>query len=238
MPINVKDNKGNHLGYIYGYQNEFENCFLVAVSEHVIEDYHIDFSKIDKIVAQEYGLTTWNGKIKEKEYQDFIKENRAKILEKDMESYYNDTVSDDNFVKKLLCISAKGRGLDHNFSYLYTREDILFIKGFLLVNISGLRHQGNYLIFNEDIDYIDEVEIENFKPIFGKIIKTPIIIQNNSFLKEYDHSHITRLVVKSGNVEVNIEPRIHINCKKGMHIQFRGYEDQSIYCDGVFYQVE
>lgn len=128
--------------------------------------------------------------------------------------------------------------MNHNFSYLYTQESKLPIKGFLLINVNEIRCQGNNLVLDEEVDYIDEIEIEDYRPIFGKIVKTPTVIQSNSLFKEFDHSHITSLYVKSGNVEVNIKPRVHINCKKGMHIQFREIEDQLIYCDGVIYKVE
>lgn len=238
MPINVKDNKGNHLGYIHGCLMEFRKCFLLAISDYVVEDYNLNFGKIDRIIAKVNGLTTWNGKIKEQEFNEFIRENKAKVLAREEESYYDDTASDDNFVKKVLCVLSQEGGQDHNFDYLYINEPDLPIKGFLLVDINGLKYQGQSLILAEDIDYIDEVQLEDFMPIFGKITNTPKVIQSNSIFEEYNDSHTTRLDVRSGNVDVVISPRMHIYCKKGMHIQFRGLEDKLIYCDEIIYQLQ
>ena len=178
----------------------------------------------------------------------YINETRLKksidnIIVKDFGKFKDNTY---NELLKLVYL----RILRYEENFHYKSIENAQINAYFLVDINNILIENDSIIIDEEIDYISNEKLENHIPMVAKIIDYPRIqIDSMSSgqglllgadlndLAGRNHIHKTKLKIKSGNFEYDLDLPVELYLKKGDTIQI--FVDnrviRRVFCDGIIY---
>ena len=266
MPIDIYDKNGIHQGIIRNRYLDKDNIYLVAITDLNSSDINCNEDKMKKYLAGILKVKNLFGKVDEdrlKEeidnlrnsgqyaifqqlpYYDFIKYLFLKNYSgKNIEEYLEINGFIEEMIKGYMFFDInKVEIIDNKF---VINEDMDYIQSEAID--FDLIPKKTFPYF---IDHKENEWNSNLKPIFAKVTGYPIIHTdimgagegfllgaNLSDFGGRNHSHETRLRIKSGNCEEIFDFPIFINAKKDMNIQlYMGEKNiEQIFCDGVIYR--
>lgn len=154
----------------------------------------------------------------------------------------------------------KGRNKDEFIKYLLLKNstdvekhicfDTKNIKGYILLDIDKINIENNTVILNEDLDYIEDMKLDEETPVYARVATLPVVTTDImglgtglllgadiADLGGRNHIHTTRFKMQSGNSITDIEVPAQLGIRKGMNIQlyFNGNKISKVFCDGVIY---
>lgn len=240
MPFNVYDKNRKYLGFIQCAYQQYTNVFMVASTNIKLEDKDFDIVKIKSQLAGFLGSKSILGKINEEKLTRGI----DNIIIKEFSKFKDNTYED---LLKLIYL----RVLRYEQILQYKRIEIEKVNSYFLLDINNVVIEDNYMIIDEEIDYISNETIGNLIPMVAKITDYPIIqIDSMSSgqglllgadlddLAGRKHIHKTKLKIKSGNFSCDLNLPVELYLKKGDTIQI--YVDnrviKKVFCNGVIYE--
>ena len=203
MAFNVCNKEGKHIGVTFGkgwpldtYRIGQKNrrVTYVALTDQRIEDWDMDYEKLEKQVAERHSAKNLFGRIKEealqKELKNYWEEEKARMksAEKEGENIYQELKEETQGEGyRYLYRDFQPSEFDPNFIYrlyhLKNRLDLksywlggeLDIKGFVMYDLEkGVLYDEKTLLLEEPLDYIEtEEEYQGLKPIHCVIAHRP-----------------------------------------------------------------
>lgn len=242
MPFNVKDASGNHIGFIIqNYPRHISpvylNTFMVALTEDKIE---IDINRIKDYIAGILDCRGLFGKINEERLKQKLYE-RVKY-----ENLKGINKSYENMLKFVLLKTSYDCDIQR---FINTKDIMGNIRGYVLLDIDNVKTDGDNLIMEESFDIPEIKLVDSDIPIIAEVSNYPIVYSNNSRIESWssgtditrlqrrNHTHLTRIEVKSGNFKRMIEVPILMNVRKGMSIQLYiiNNEIRKVFCGDMMY---
>ena len=240
MPFNVYDKNRKYLGFIQCAYQQYTNVFMVASTNIKLEDKDFDIVKIKSQLAGFLGSKSILGKINEEKLNRGI----DNIIIKEFSKFKDNTYED---LLKLVYL----RVLRYEQILQYKRIENEKVNSYFLLDINNVVIEDNYMIIDEEIDYISNEIIEKLIPMVAKITDYPRIqIDSMSSgqglllgadlddLAGRKHIHKTKLKIKSGNFSCDLNLPVELYLKKGDTIQI--YVDnrviKKVFCNGVIYE--
>ena len=240
MPFNVYDRNRKYLGFIQSAYPQYTNVFMVASTGVKLTDEDFHINNIKSELAGYLGCKSILGKINETRLSKSI----DNIINKEFSKFKKNTYED-----LLKLVYLRILRYEENFHYKNLKSEQ--INGYFLLDINNVVMENNYLIIDEEIDYISNEKLEKLIPMVGKIIDYPRIqIDSMSSgqglllgadladLSGRNHIHKTKLKIKSGNFAFELNLPVELYLKKGDTIQI--YVDnrviKRVFCDGIIYE--
>lgn len=240
MPFNVYDRNRKYLGFIQSAYPQYTNVFMVASTDIKLTEKDFNINKIKSELASFLGCKSILGKINELRLSKSI----DNIITKEFKKFKDNTYEE---LLKLVYL----RILRYGENAHYKKTDIDKINAYFLVDINNVVIENNSIIIDEEIDYICNERIGNLIPMVAKIIDYPRIqidslMSGQGLLLGADladlvgrtHIHRTKLKIKSGNFEYELDLPVELYIKKGDTIEI--YVDnrvvKRIFCDGIIYE--
>lgn len=247
MPFNVIDINGRHIGVIARTYPGNYKMLLVAVTEQRAEDTGFDMNVIEDTVATALDCKNLIGKIKEDKFE--------KTLREKLNNEYRDSgIKDMRIFKKYLYMKTPyAKSTKYIEETLNIKIDEERLQGYLMLDRDNIELSDDNIVIKDEIDYLEEIKLLGSIPVFCKVMDYPIqrtgimgagegilLGANWSDFGGRNHSHTTRLKIKSGNFNLNkFDIPIYINVKKGMIVQIylEGEKIKKIFCDDVIYEI-
>ena len=240
MPFNVYDRNKKYLGFIQSAYPQYTNVFMVASTDIKLTEKDFNINKVKSELASFLGCKSILGKINEPRLNKSI----DNIIIKEFKKFK------DNTYEELLKL-AYLRILRYGENVRYKKVDIAQVNAYFLIDINNVVIENNYIIIDEEIEYICNEKIGNFIPMVAKIVDYPRIqidslMSGQGLLLGADladlvgrsHIHRTRLKIKSGNFTHELDLPVELYIKKGDIIEI--YVDnrviKRIFCDGIIYE--
>ena len=239
MPFNVYDRNRKYLGFIQSAYPQYTNVFMVASTDVKLTEKDFNVNNIKSELAAYLGCKNILGKINEPRLSKSI----DNIINKEFSKFKENTYED-----LLKLVYLRILRYEENFYYKNLKKEQ--INAYFLVDINNVIIENNYLIIDEEIDYISNEKLENLIPMVAKIIDYPRIqIDSMSSgqglllgadladLSGRNHIHKTKLKIKSGNFAYELNLPVELYLKKGDTIQI--FVDNKVikrvFCDGIIY---
>lgn len=267
MPISIYDKNGNHLGIIRKRYLDRDNIYLLAITDLNSDDISFNEDKVKSYLAAKLKVKNLFGKVDEDRLKEEIDNLRiSKEYYRFQQLDYNDFLKYlflKNYSGKSIEEYLEINGFIEEMIKGYIFFDINkveIIDGKFVIN-EDMDYIQNQAIDSDlipkrislySIEHKEDV-ISDSKPIFAKVTGYPIIRTdimgfgegfllgaNLSDFGGRNHSHETRLRIKSGNCEEVFDFPIYLNAKKDMNIQlYIGEKNiEQIFCDGVIYRFQ
>lgn len=239
MPFNVYDKNRKYLGFIQSAYPQYTNVFMVASTDVKLTDEDFHINNIKSELAGYLGCKSILGKINETRLSKSI----DNIINKEFSKFKKNTYED-----LLKLVYLRILRYEENFHYKNLKSEQ--INGYFLLDINNVVMENNYLIIDEEIDYISNEKLEKLIPMVGKIIDYPRIqIDSMSSgqglllgadladLSGRNHIHKTKLKIKSGNFAYELNLPVELYLKKGDTIQIfvENKVIKRVFCDGIIY---
>lgn len=239
MPFNVYDRNRKYLGFIQSAYPQYTNVFMVASTGVKLTDEDFHINNIKSELAGYLGCKSILGKINETRLSKSI----DNIINKEFSKFKKNTYED-----LLKLVYLRILRYEENFHYKNLKSEQ--INGYFLLDINNVVMENNYLIIDEEIDYISNEKLEKLIPMVGKIIDYPRIqIDSMSSgqglllgadladLSGRNHIHKTKLKIKSGNFAYELNLPVELYLKKGDTIQIfvENKVIKRVFCDGIIY---
>lgn len=266
MPIDIYDDNGNYLGIIRNRYQDKDNIYLLAITDLNSNDINFNEDKMKKYVAGILKVKNIFGKVDEDRLKEEIDSLRTSEQYSIFQQIPYDDFIRYLFLKNYSGKNIEEYLEINGFIEEMIRGYIFFdINKVEIIDGKFVINEDMDYIQSEAIDFdlipektspyfIDHKENEwnsNLKPIFAKVTGYPIIHTdimgagegfflgaNLSDFGGRNHSHETRLRIKSGNCEEIFDFPILISTRKDMNIQlYIGQKNiEQIFCDGVIYK--
>ena len=232
MPFNLCDKDGKNIGFIARrYPGNFhEQIYLAGLSQRRLQDSGLDMKKVFNRLATTHDCKNMLGRINESKLNDLMEQ---KWLQ---EKGGLGDIGFDAFVKLAYLFNEYDISLD------IPEEDI---GGFILLDLKKATFLRDTILVEDELDYLEEPVIPGEKPLYVKIIEHPVMkidvmgMEGLFFgggladLGGRNHTHETRLKIKSGNCEKEITFPIPFHAVKGKTLQlyFKDGKLTKVFCD-------
>lgn len=235
--FNVRDGEGKHIGFVYG---QVGTDWLVALSDSSLDNSRINWDLVKSWLADIYSTRNFLGRVKE-----------DTLLNTTKDAWDHGDAGDNNFHPSSPEDYYKFYVLKHHcaLNKCLDTEDMT-ISGYTFLDGSTLSFCDGDLLLQDTLDYV-EVRVLDSPPIHGQVSDYPRIgitamseaegILLGASLSEFggrNHTHLTRVRIKSGNVEKVFSFPLQIGFKKGYPVQIFLTEDgeiTSVFHDGALY---
>jgi len=239
MPFNVYDRNKKYLGFIQLAYPQYTNVYMVASTNIKLEDKDFNINNIKSKLAGYLGCKSILGKINEVRLNKSIDNIINKEFARFKESTYNEL---------LKLVYLRILRYEENLRYKDIKNEQ--VNAYFLLDINNVVIEKDCMIIDEEIDYISNEKLENNIPMVAKIIDYPRIqIDSMSSgqglllgadladLTGRNHVHKTKLKIKSGNFNYELNLPVELYLKKGDTIQI--FLDNKVikrvFCDGIIY---
>jgi hypothetical protein len=240
MPFNVYDKNKKYLGFIQSAYPQYTSVFMVASTDIKLEDKDFHIHNIKSELASFLGCKNILGKINEPR----LTKNIDNIITKEFSKFKDNTYEE---LLKLVYL----RILRHEENFCYKKVENSQINGYFLMDINNVIVENDFMIIDEEIDYICNEKIENLIPMVAKVTDYPrmqidsmtsgqglLLGADLADLAGRNHIHRTKLKIKSGNFVSEINFPVELYVKKGDTIQI--YVDnrviKMVFCNGIIYE--
>lgn len=253
MAFNVCDRNGEHIGFICDRYPEQRDVLLVAVTGDLLDDASVDMENVLQQLASVYGCKGLLGKINEEKLG-------SVMVQKKEQNHNLEEMPHDDLVKYLFL-------KENTDVQKAVKADAEAIEGYLLLDVEDIRFRNGCVVMDEVPDYIDGEEIEEehdqdmLSPylqseksirLYGRTVGHPIVKTevmgvgeglllgaNLSDFGGRNHSHSTKLRIRSGNCTRTFDLPFIVNARKGMPVRIYIAEKKikKVFCDGVFYEL-
>jgi len=236
--FNVRNAEGKHIGFVSGRVSSGQE-FVVALSEVPLDNSRINWDLVKSRLADLYECRNFWGKVKEEV-----------LLDKVKEAWDHGYAKDVNFFPANAEDYYKLHFLDHGCDLSQCIDsDALGVYGYIFLDGSKLSFCEGDILLEAEVDYIEE-KVQNTAPIYGVVADYPrigISMMGNveGLLLGADfadfgrnHSHQTRVRIKTGNVVKEFKFPLQIVFRKGCPVQIyltKAGEITSVFCDGAIY---
>lgn len=241
MALNVKDRNGRHLGFVCNTFLDYDDILMVSLTEKVLDKNIFDMEDIEEYLSICFGCRTIFGKFHKEKFDAYIKS----LL---LGEYNKISYMDRNTFLRFLLIKHPKKLME--LIHFDEKEDGVY--GYLLLDINSIAIQGEDIILDEVLDYIDGENPLKAVPLFSKVIHYPTIFLDKESIgqgilfskdmsKNFNNDNNiggTKLKLISGNFKYDLEIPLKINIKKGNSIKLYLKENtlKCIFSDGIIYR--
>lgn len=237
--FNVCDSKGKHLGFVCD-KSPFGQGWQVALCKSPLENCSINWKAVKKRLADHYGNRSYWVRLDDGDLLDWAKREWGTEHAHDIDLNFTPYTPEDYY---------KFMFLKYACEFTDCQDSKAEIDGFVIMDSILHFYNQDYLLLDAELDYVT-VPAMNNNPIFGVISDYPRIgiramgawegLFLGANLSDYggrNHTHITSVRIKSGNIEMELHFPIQISFKKGEPVQI--FLDEGditrVFYDGAFY---
>lgn len=240
MALNVKDKSGRHIGFVCKTYLDHEDILMIALTEKVFDGTFCDVDEIEDYLSICYACRTIFNKFHKEKFDSYIK---SLLIGEYSKLSYMDRFT---FLRFLLLKNPKKL---KELIHFDEKEDGVY--GYLLLDINNIVIQGEDIILDEALDYIDGENPLKAIPLFSKVIHYPTIYLDKESTGEgilltkdpsdnFSNDNVggTKIKLLSGNFKFDLEVPLKIYVKKGYPLKLFIKDNilKCIFSDGIIYR--